>query len=104
MLSASGVECGTTGRTRIIRGEILIDSELISARTAQDRFLIKLDPWPNSRRMIGDLGMAIETRIPPAAALELNGDYVERRMPVRTPGLAIDVDSQNLTAVNNSHE
>ena len=54
--------------------------------------------------MIGDLSMTIETRIPPAAALELNGDYVEWRMPVRAPGLAIDVGPIHLTAVNNSHE
>lgn len=76
----------------------------MTARPAQDRFLTELGPWPDGGWMIGDLRVAIETRKPTAAALELDRDNVERRMPVNAPCLAVDIAPIHVTAMNNSHE
>ena len=59
---------------------------------------------PNSGHMIGDRGMAIKARIPAVAALELDRDDVERRVPVFTSRLAIYIDPVHFAPVNNSHE
>jgi hypothetical protein len=54
--------------------------------------------------MISDLLVTIETRIPTAAALELDRDDVERRVPMGASSRFVDLDTVDLTPVNNSHE
>ena len=54
--------------------------------------------------MIGDLRVAIETRIPLSTALELDRYDVERGMPMPAPRLGIDLNSLKLESVNKSHE
>jgi hypothetical protein len=76
----------------------------MTASPAQGRLLTKLGPRPDRRLVIGGLSVAIETRVPSAAALELDRDDVERRMPMSAPSLAVNIAPIYLTAVDNSHE
>ena len=75
----------------------------MSASSAKYRPFGKLVWPPDFRCVIGDRSVAIETREPPPAAFEPDRDYVERRMPMRTARLAIDVNSVNLAAVDLPH-
>jgi hypothetical protein len=104
MLGAAGVKDGGAFGTRVVCGQVFVDRKLMSARAAQDRFPIEFRSRPNVRLVAGDLSVTVETRIPTAAAFELDRDNIQRRMPMPALSLRIDLDSVYFASVDNSHE
>lgn len=100
---AAGIEGGRTLGTGIARVEILSHRHSTPARPAQDGLLPELFARPYCWRMIRDLRVALEARIPTPATLEFDRNNIERRMPMRATGLGIDLDTVDFYTVNDKH-
>lgn len=95
--------CGTSW-AGILGSQVLADRQLMSARAAQDRFFGKFFARPDDCLMFLRRCMTIITRKPQPAALELDRDDIERRMPVCASRLSIYVEAVHFDPVDNSHE
>src|SRR3954447_20862340 len=73
------------------------------AGAAQNGGPIELFLWPNGRRVSGKFGVAFMTRIPIAAALELDRDDITLAVVMSASRFLIDVHADDLHAVNYSH-
>lgn len=104
MICAAGVEGRGARGARISASEVLIDQQLIPARATEDRLLSEFIPRPDGWFVIRKRSMAIEARIPAAAAFEFDGDDIQWRVPVGASCFRINVDPVNLASVDNLHE
>jgi len=101
---ASRIEGSGTRWAPVSADEVFVDRQLNPARATKDRLLGEFIPRPNGWFVICNCRVTIEARIPAAAAVELDRDDIDRRVPVTAAGLSVNFDSVNLAPVDNSHE
>ena len=77
-----------------------MDGQLAAARTAQNGHRIEFFFRPDDRGVSGKRGVALMTWEPIPATLELDRDDVAFTVIMRAPRLFIDVDADNIHAVN----
>lgn len=73
MFAATWVETGFAMRAGIVGIHIFLDTQLISANSAENGLLVKFYLWPNLMLMIGFFLMAGKTRVVLVAAFEFDG-------------------------------
>ncbi len=89
MIFTTGVKgCGTLG-AGVVALHVLIDGEFVTAYATEDAFGIKFFFGPYGGCMICSFFMARVARIIPVAAVEFDGDDIQRGVPVNTPRLVI---------------
>jgi hypothetical protein len=76
-----------------------VHGELPAARAAENDSFVELVGGPNGRLVLGEFLMAIEARVPAAAALELDRDNVEWGVPMGAARLGVDADAVHLFPV-----
>ena len=103
MQGAAWVEGRAAARAGAGRGQILVDGEAHTANTAQNRLRRALGNRPHGDRVVGDGAMAVDARIPRAAALELQGHDIPRRVVVGAARLRVDAEAEDANTMHRKH-
>ena len=100
MQGAAWVERGAAARAGAGRGQILVDGEARAANAAQNGLRRALGNRPHGDGVVGDGAMAVDARIPPAAALELQGHDIPRRVVVGAARLRVDAEAEDANTMH----
>lgn len=93
VLGTAGVEARGTAGTFIPRAQVLVYGQFAATAPAEHGFCVAFVPWPYFRRMTGQGVMTADTGVVLAAALMLDGDDVQVRVPVSALRGGGDVDA-----------
>jgi len=94
--SARRIKSRATPRASRLALHILPNRHLHPANPAQNRARVPLPARPDRNRMTRQLLMAILASPINPATSHLDGDNVQRRMPMQTPRLHIQIDAAHL--------
>lgn len=89
MIFTTGVEGRGAFRAGVVALHVLIDGEFVTAYATEDAFCIKFFFGPYGGRMVCSFFMAGEAWIVLVAAVEFDGNDIQRGVPVNTPRLII---------------
>lgn len=93
--------CGALG-AGVVALHVLGNGEFVAAYATENGLFIKFVFRPNRGRVICGFFMAGETRIVPVAAVEFDGNNIQRGVPVNTPRLVIHGLAVNRNALYRS--
>lgn len=95
VVRAGRIKPRSASRTVRIALQIRLNGQFFFASAAQDSRLLPFAARPNLNRMPRQCYVAILTSIVKSAALDLDGDDVERRVVVHTTGLGIEIEAKD---------
>ena len=95
MRAAAGIEAGAAGGALVVASHIPLDAQLGPASAAENGRLIPFGGWPDRRWVARQLVMAFPAGVVGLAAPHLDGDDVQRAVPVAAAGLGIERDAFN---------
>ena len=98
---AAGIESRVTIWTLVFAIHVLLDSQLCTAASAKDRFLIPLTLRPHRYRVACQLSMAIVTGIVEATAFHFDGNDVRGLVIVPTTSLEIEINAADVKKLGN---
>ena len=97
---AAWIETGIAVRALEAAAQIFADGGLVAARAAEDCSRVPLRAWPYRRRVVGALGVALVTRVPPFTTVESDCDDVVFAMPVGATGKVVHRDAVHTFTVD----
>jgi len=96
---AARIEARVTIWTSVFAFHVLLDSQLCTAASAKDRFLIPLTLRPHRYRVVRQLSMAIVAGIVEAAAFHFDGNNVGGPVIVPTTSLEIEINAADVKSL-----